>query len=99
MKELLPIGSVVLLKNTGKKIMIIGFCQKKIEEKELDKIWDYAGCLYPEGYMSPDTMYLFDHEEIDKIYSLGYRDDEQFAFQEKLQKAIEDYKNKTEEGK
>ena len=46
-KELLPIGSVVLLKDAKKRIMITGFYVK--ENENSDKIYDYVGVLYPEG--------------------------------------------------
>ena len=41
----LPIGTVVLLKNATKRLMIVGFCVKGDTD---DKIYDYVGCLYSE---------------------------------------------------
>lgn len=79
---LLPIGSVVLLKESEKRVMIMGFCQAKPEDTS--KIYDYCGCLYPEGYIDSEKIFLFDHGQIDKIYSLGYMDEEQFAFSDKV---------------
>jgi len=79
---LLPIGSVVLLKDSTKRVMIIGFCQKQAEKPDL--LWDYSGCIFPEGYMSPDKTFLFNHEQIDKIYALGYQDEEQMKFKVKV---------------
>lgn len=78
---LLPIGSVVLLKNSSKRVIIIGVCQRANNNTET--IYDYAGCIYPEGYMEPDKMFLFDGNDIDKIYAMGYQDEEQFGFKEK----------------
>ena len=46
--NLLPLGSIVVLKNGYKKLMIIG--RKQIQQSE-NKIWDYLGVLYPEGYV------------------------------------------------
>lgn len=48
MKDLLPIGSVVTLKEGTKRLMIIGRLQQNVRTK---KVYDYAGCLWPEGYM------------------------------------------------
>ena len=79
---LLPIGSVVLLKNSQKRVMIIGVCQKSIGEAE-EQLWDYAGCVYPEGYMGPDKSFLFNNDQIERIYALGYQDEEQVAFKVK----------------
>lgn len=41
MQELLPIGSVVVLKEGTKKLMIIGRLQQNVKTKNL---YDYAGC-------------------------------------------------------
>ncbi len=80
---LLPIGTVVLLKNSTKKIMIIGVLQKQIKEGD-EVIWDYSACLYPEGYMGPDKTFLFNNDQIEKIYSYGYQDEEQFGFKSQI---------------
>ena len=80
--ELLPVGSVVLLKNSEKRITVMGFCQAKPDDT--DTVYDYCGCLYPEGYIDADHVYLFNHEQVEKVYSLGYMDEEQFAFREKI---------------
>ena len=73
-KKYLPIGSVVLIKNARKRIMIAGFAIRT--EEKPDKVWDYIGCLYPEGIISSDKNLLFDHKDISTIYALGYCDDE-----------------------
>jgi len=83
---LLPIGSVVLVGNSKKKVMIIGVCQKGGSEEQ--KIWDYTGVIYPEGFLDPQKMFLFNNEQITKVYALGYQDAEQIAFKEKADAAI-----------
>lgn len=80
---LLPIGTVVLLKNSKKRVMIIGVLQKQIKEGQA-VIWDYSACFYPEGYMGPDKTFLFNAEQIDKVFAVGYQDQEQFTFKEKI---------------
>ncbi len=87
MKEkYLPIGTVVLLKGGRKRAMITGFCSVAQENQE--KIYDYSGCVYPEGYLSSNQVCLFDHDQIDKIFFLGYEDDEEKAFKDKLNKIV-----------
>lgn len=81
MKDLLPIGSVVTLKKGTKKLMIIGRFQQNVKTK---KIYDYAGCLWPEGYMDKEHSYVFNHEDIDILYYLGMQDIEEFNFRNKL---------------
>ena len=80
---LLPIGTVVLLKNSSKRVMIIGLLQKQLKAGE-EVIWDYSSCFYPEGYMGPDKTFLFNDEQIEKVFAVGYQDEEQFAFKEKI---------------
>ena len=86
---LLPIGTVVLLKNSKKRIMIIGVVQKQVKEGE-EIVWDYSACFYPEGYMGPDKTFLFNSHQIEKVFAVGYQDQEQFAFKEKIDKIREE---------
>ena len=79
MDKYLPIGSVVLLKNGRKKIMIYGRKQMHVETGEE---WDYLACLYPEGNINEEFMYLFNNDQIDKVYYLGYEDEEEKRFVE-----------------
>ena len=81
--KLLPIGSVVTLNRISKKVMIIGRFQKSN-----NKIFDYAGCLYPEGYLQPDKSIVFNNSDIDIIYFIGMQDLDEFEFNKKLQDAM-----------
>ncbi len=80
--KFLPIGTVVMLKGGKKRIMISGF----LASTDTKKIYDYSGCLYPEGFLSSEQICLFNHEEIDKIYYIGYQDDEAKEFTANLLK-------------
>ncbi|MFB9324995.1 DUF4176 domain-containing protein [Paenibacillus aurantiacus] len=86
MKELLPNGSVVLLKNSTKKIMITGRLQRETGVE--DQIWDYCACLYPEGILNPDQSFLFQHEQIERVYFIGFQDEEELAFREFLKQKM-----------
>lgn len=92
-KGLLPIGSVVLVGNSKKKVMIVGLCQKGGTE---GKLWDYAGVVFPEGYLDPNKMFLFNNDQISQIYALGYQDAEQIAFKEKADAMMQELRK--EEG-
>lgn len=78
----LPIGSVVLLKNGTKRVMILGYMRYQADDG--NHIYDYCGCTYPEGFISPDKTAVFDHSDIAQIYSLGYQNAQQIAFRQKL---------------
>lgn len=88
LEGVLPIGTVVLLKDSQKRLMVIGICQKEVGQKEV--IWDYAGCLYPEGYLGGDKVYLLNNDQIEKVFAIGYQDEEQFIFKQKVDKIMTD---------
>ena len=88
----LPIGTVVLLKGGRKRAMITGFCSVAQENQE--KIYHYSGCVYPEGYLSSNQVCLFDHDQIDKIFFVGYEDEEEKMFKEKLNQIVSSIENK-----
>lgn len=94
-EKFLPIGSVVLLKGGTKKAMITGFCSVVAEDKT--KMYDYSGCVYPEGYLDFDQICLFDHEQIEKIFHYGYVDEEEKEFKKELQDISLQYENGDEE--
>lgn len=81
-RELLPVGSIVLLKNGEKRLMVIGILQT--DENGAGKNYDYIGVLYPEGHIGEQFQYLFNHEDIAQIVFRGYEDEERNAFLEKL---------------
>ena len=74
-EKYLPIGTVVMLENGSKRVMITGFCA--IEGGDKSKIWDYSGCLYPEGFLDSRKTCLFNHDQIKQVYHLGLADDEE----------------------
>lgn len=82
MKDLLPIGSVVLLKDGVKKIMVIGYMA--VDQDTPEKIYDYSGCIYPEGLLSSDQTLLFYHDQINQVFFEGYCGEEYTLFQEQL---------------
>ena len=67
MKSLLPIGSVVRLKEGTKYLMLIGILQ----EDEESNAYDYIACPFPEGYIDEETFFLFNHEDIEEVEFIG----------------------------
>lgn len=85
-EKYLPIGTVVMLNGGKKRVMVTGFCC--MDKSDDSKIYDYSGCLYPEGFISSDKNFLFNHEQIDKVYYMGLSDDEEKKFKEKLKNIV-----------
>lgn len=85
-EKFLPLGSIVLLNNATKRVMITGFCIKSQETG--DKMFDYIGCLYPEGIINTDQNLLFNHNDIKQIFAVGYSDEEEKIFKENLKQSL-----------
>jgi len=93
-ERFLPIGSVVKLKDGQKRLMITGFLPIEQNENGEKNVWDYSGCLYPEGIIVSSTNYLFNHSQIEEVHFIGLVDEEEEQFKQKLNKAIEELGNK-----
>lgn len=89
--KFLPIGTVCLLKGGKKRVMIAGYCV--ISKEQPDVIFDYNGCLFPEGIVSLDNVLAFNHDQIDKIYYMGYKDENDREFMDNLSDFILKYKS------
>ncbi|WP_460280046.1 DUF4176 domain-containing protein, partial [Clostridium sp. CTA-5] len=81
--ELLPLGTVVLLKNSNRELVITGRMQRLAGDSN-EKIWDYSGCAYPKGIMSDDDSYGFNTDQIEKVYFRGYEDKDEIEYNKQL---------------
>ena len=79
--DMLPIGSVVLLKGGEKRIMIIGRVQTKLGD---DTIYDYSAIYYPQGMIDNESIFFFNEDAIEKVYFKGYEDAEEIEFRENV---------------
>lgn len=105
MKErFLPIGTVVLLKGGTKEVMITSYCifptnteikgGKEVKPKRT--IYEYGGCIYPEGIINSNLVCAFNHSQIDKIVYLGYESERQKQLSQALNQGFEKYKEEYE---
>jgi len=101
--KLLPIGSIVKLKNVDKKIMVTGVLAVGQSDKKIMK--DYSGCFFPEGILTGNKLVLFDQEDISEPIYLGYIDSEEKEFKknindnmELLKSAVKKYKEDVKHG-
>lgn len=81
-KDILPLGSVVLLNGGTKKVMVIGYCMKTPEKP--NQIFDYCGCVFPEGVLRSDITCVFNHEQIKEVCFSGYKNEESNSFLKKV---------------
>ena len=80
-KNLLPTGSVVLLKGGEKRIMICGRIQAKAGD---DTIYDYSACYYPEGLVDPSSIFFFNRDAIERVFFIGFQDEEELEFRKQV---------------
>ena len=71
--DYLPLGSIVNIKDSDDKIMIIGYHAKKDENDT--RIYDYKGCIYPKGIIDMNKTLFFNDSEIINILFEGYKSD------------------------
>ena len=79
--ELLPIGSVVLLKGGSKRLMICGRIQAKAGD---DVVYDYTGCYFPEGVINSNEMFFFNRDSIETLFFIGCQDSEELVFRDEV---------------
>lgn len=77
MDKYLPLGSVVMLQGGEKRVMIYGRKQRQVDTGSL---WDYTACLFPEGNVGEEFTYLFNHDQIGRVFFVGFSDEEELAF-------------------
>lgn len=85
-REKLPIGSVVQLKESTARVMVMGYLA--VTENNQDTVWDYCGVQFPIGYMRVDEIYCFNHEQIEIICVYGYQDLECDEFLQTLESEV-----------
>ncbi|HEL2041599.1 TPA: DUF4176 domain-containing protein [Streptococcus suis] len=74
------IGSIVYLKEGGQKMMILNR-GAIVDLGEGQVYFDYSACAYPVGF-SPEKIFYFNEENIDKVIFEGYQDEDEERFRE-----------------
>ena len=79
--KILPIGSIIKMKNSDIYLMIYGYVNRnKTIEGEC---YDYFCCVYPTGVGSEKTIAV-QKEKIDKVIFIGYQDAKFYALVDML---------------
>ncbi len=85
-KRYLPIGSVVLLKDSDKKFVIIGYYY---HDYLTEKTYDYCGCIYPIGVIPHGLGMCFNQEDVEKVIDLGFVTKNYEIYTNKLKEMID----------
>lgn len=91
--------------NGGKKeVMITSYCIFPIDSEIKDgkqvpaerKMYEYGGCIYPEGILDSNVSCAFNHDQIAEILHVGYETEKQKQLSQILNTSYEKYKEKYE---
>ncbi|WP_431245761.1 DUF4176 domain-containing protein [Leifsonia xyli] len=86
----LPLGSVVILRGSVKKLLIVS--RGSIVE---DVFYDYGAFMYPEGMIDSKVAY-FNHDNILRVVHVGYADDDDALVVEILNDAYAEFQERRE---
>ncbi len=102
----LPIGTVVLLKGGKRELMITSYCimpsgdvyDKNGKVDVTGQVFDYGACFYPEGMVTSDQLFAFNHEQIERVCYMGYKTQQQIDVSNMLKSGLEEMKKSQSEG-
>lgn len=84
-KAMLPIGSIVLLRNGEKRLMITG----RYTGVEGGSVQDYSGVPYPEG-INGSHVFFFQESAVENVYALGFQDVEEEMYKARVLRPFEE---------
>ncbi len=104
--KFLPIGTVVLLKGGKRELMITSYCimpsgdvyDKNGKVDVTGQVFDYGACFYPEGMVTSDQLFAFNHEQIERVCYMGYKTQQQIDVSNMLKSGLEEMKKSQSEG-
>lgn len=67
----LPIGTICNIKGNNRKVMITGYYSVEYYDKV--RMYDYSGCVYPEGILLKNGCCSFNHNDILNVEFYGYK--------------------------
>ncbi len=82
MNTILPIGSVVMIRQSDRRIMIVGRNQR---DKKTGVLFDYIACYFPEGVQESTKVLHFNSEDIFLTFSLGYTNENELRMRRELE--------------
>ena len=86
--SILPIGTIVYLKEGSQKLMILNR-GVTIDHNGESVLFDYSAALYPIG-LNPERLFYFNRGDVDKVVYFGYSDEEEERFAEIYQRWLDE---------
>lgn len=88
--NLLPLGSVVTLKNGDQTELLIVARGPVVQQEEGQAYFDYGSVTVPFGLVDPQKLYFFNHENIESIVFEGYCNEAEKVFAANYSQYIEE---------
>ena len=76
---ILPLGTVVRVKNGKGALMIVGRAQMYNDAGTIGD-FDYAAVLYPQGIVDSNQFRFFNDEDVEEVIFEGYRSEQEIKF-------------------
>ena len=86
--SILPIGTIVYLKEGSQKLMILNR-GVTIGQNGENVLFDYSAAFYPMG-LNPEQLFYFNRDDVDKVVYKGYTDEEEERFAEIYQSWLDE---------
>lgn len=86
--SILPIGTIVYLKEGSQKLMILNR-GVTIEQNGENVLFDYSAAFYPMG-LNPEQLFYFNRDDVDKVVYKGYSDEEEERFAKIYQRWLDE---------
>ncbi|PNY18934.1 DUF4176 domain-containing protein [Streptococcus parauberis] len=86
--NILPLGSVVTLKNGDCNQLMIITRAIQIEEDGEEVYYDYESVLIPEGMSTPENVYFFNIENVENVIFKGFGNDKEIEYQKNYNQII-----------
>lgn len=81
-EKILPLGTVVTLKNGDDDRLMIISRASIIEEQGEISYFDYGSVLVPQGMLAPEAVYFFNRENIKEVIFIGFQDNDEAEFED-----------------
>ncbi len=85
--EYLALGSIVTLKGSEKKLMVLNRALLVDLDGNKREYYDYSFCFYPEGLIGDNVIYS-NHDCIDTVLFEGHSDDEDIELMKAISAAV-----------
>ena len=95
-EKYLPIGTVVLLNEGNKKLMITSYLIFPTGNDEKKEMYDYGGCLFPEGVIDSKSGIGFNHDQIKEVIHYGNYDEDFDKLNEAMKEVADTLKTEIE---